>query len=199
MTMKTFAIGLSAALALAGSAYAAQGQLKNRGDADGNGVVTRAEAQTQAAERFARRDVNKDGKIDAADRQAVREARKTRMFERLDTDKDGQITKAEFFAERAPGKRVASGEPGNDGMRHGRRGHGRHGRGGHGGMMMGAKMADADKNGAITQAEFAAAALQRFDALDANKDGQVTKEERAAARERMKAEWQQRRAQKAQG
>ncbi len=197
--MKTFTIGLSlAALAFTGGAYAApgqtpKGQVRISGDADGNGVVTRAEAQAQAATRFARLDVNKDGKLDAADRQAMREARRTRMFERLDTNKDGQISKAEFSAERAPAKRMAKGEPGKDGMHHGRRGHFRHGRG-----MMG-KMADADKNGAVTQAEFATAALQRFDRLDANKDGQVTKEERAAARERMKAEWQQRRAQKAQG
>lgn len=211
MTMKTIAIGLSAAaLMLAGGgAYAAQGQGTRWGDADGNGVLTRAEAQTQAAARFGRLDQNKDGKLDQADRQLAREARKTRMFERLDTNKDGQITKAEFTADRGPAngaRRMASAEQGavkQDGVKHDGRGRGGHrwgGRGGHrgGGMMMG-KMADANNDGAVTQAEFAAAALKRFDTIDANKDGQVTKEERQAAREQMKAKWQQMRAQKAQG
>lgn len=209
MTIKTIAIGFSAALALAGGgAYAAQAQGARWGDADGNGVLTRAEAQTQAAARFAKLDQNKDGKLDKADRQLAREARKTHMFERLDANKDGQITKAEFMADRGPAKRaprMAMGGPDgakHDGTKHDGKGAGGHrwgGRGGHrGGMMMG-KMADANSDGAVTQAEFSAAALKRFDMMDANKDGQVTQAERQAAREQMKAKWQQMRAQKAQG
>ncbi|MBB4857320.1 hypothetical protein HNO88_000627 [Novosphingobium chloroacetimidivorans] len=205
MTIKTIAIGLSAAaLALAGgAANAAQTQGARWGDADGNGVLTRAEAQTQAATRFAKLDQNKDGKLDKADRQLAREARKTRMFERLDANKDGQITKAEFTADRGPAKAgprmAADGPDGAKSWGKGRGGHRWGGRGGHrGGMMMG-KMADANGDGAVTQAEFAAATLKRFDTIDANKDGQVTQAERQAAREQMKAKWQQMRAQKAQG
>ena len=195
--MKTFAIGLSlAALTLGAGAYAAPGAMKHNPDADGNGVVTRAEAQAAAAAAFTRHDQNKDGKLDQTDRQARMEARKAQRFERLDADRNGQISHAEFMADKGPerGKRMAMGERGKGapgGMHHGRRG-------GHGGMM-GGRFADANKDGAVTQAEFTSAALSRFDTMDANKDGQVTKEERQAAREQMKAKWQQMRAQKAQG
>lgn len=50
------------------------------------------------------------------------------------------------------------------------------------------RMGDADKDGAVTKAEFIAAALSRFDAMDANHDGKVTKEERQAARRQMRDE-----------
>jgi Ca2+-binding EF-hand superfamily protein len=188
---KPITLGLSlAALLAGGAAYAAQGH--GKADADGNGVVTRAEAQAGATARFARMDVNKDGKIDQADRQLRRETMRTRMFERLDTDHDGQLTKAEFTAasgQRGRGKRVAQNDDAGAGVaRHGR-GHGR--RAGRMGMMGMARMADADRDGAITQAEFQTAALQRFDTMDANKDGQVTQAERAAVRAQMKARWQQ--------
>ena len=48
--------------------------------------------------------------------------------------------------------------------------------------------ADTDGNGSISQAEFQAAALARFDKADANGDGTVTSEERRAAREAHRAE-----------
>ena len=54
-------------------------------------------------------------------------------------------------------------------------------------------MADANKDGAVTQAQFTAAALQRFDRTDANKDGQVTREERQTARKAMRDEWRAKR------
>ena len=73
------------------------------------------------------------------------------------------------------------------------RGHAReHARGGfaeRGGMM---RLADADKDGTITKAEFEAAALARFDRLDANKDGTVTPDEAKAARDSMRQQWQSR-------
>lgn len=152
-----------------------------KGDADGNGVLTRAEAQTHATQMFAKMDANKDGKLDAADRTARRAEMQAKMFERLDANKDGSISKAEWdqhgadrAAKRAD-KRADAGEAKRDGMR------GHHGkRGGHRGMMMGKADTDGDK--AISQAEFQTAALARFDAADANKDGQVTAEERQAQR-----------------
>jgi hypothetical protein len=58
-------------------------------------------------------------------------------------------------------------------------------------MMMG-RMADANKDGAVSQAEFTQAALQRFDQADANKDGKVTRDERQAARRAMREHWQHR-------
>src|SRR3546814_6745640 len=66
------------------------------GDADGNGVLTRAEAQAHATDRFAKMDTNKDGKIDAADRQAARAAMQAKRFAAFDANSDGSISKAEW-------------------------------------------------------------------------------------------------------
>lgn len=174
-------LGLSlAATALGGAAYAQQ---------KGDGSFTRAEAQAKAQEMFARLDVNKDGKLDQADRVARRNA----MFDRMDTDHNGQISRAEFDA-MGPGARGPRGpEAGGPDGEHGPGKHGWGHRGGHrgGGMMMG-RMADANKDGVITQAEFTAAALQRFDRMDTNHDGVVTKEERQAARQAMREQWKSR-------
>lgn len=208
--MKTkLTIGLSiAALALSGAgvAYAQQDGPRRGMDADGNGVVTRAEAQTRAQAMFARMDANNDGKIDAADRAA----RMGRMFDSIDADKNGQLSRDEFMAhhQRGPGMRG-----GHGGMNH-QGGHGDHagaakgdgegkrwgGRGHRGGGMMGmTRMADANKDGAITQAEYTAAANAHFDRVDANKDGSITREERKAARDAMRAQWRARAQQAPQG
>jgi len=202
---KMMFLTLGAALVAAPVFAAPGGQM---GDADGNGVLTRAEAQAQATAMFAKMDANKDGKIDAADREASRAAMQAKRFASLDANGDGSISKAEWDqhdagrqAKRAEWKqkRAAATPAAGDaqkGKRHGMRGHhgmrgGHHGmRGGHGMMMK----ADTDGDKAISQAEFQAAALTRFDALDANKDGQVTPEERKAAREAKRAEWQAKRA-----
>lgn len=156
-----------------------------KGDADGNGVLTRAEAQANATQMFAKMDANKDGKVDATDRAARHAEMQAKRFAAFDANSDGSISKAEWDqhgADRAAKrgerkeKRVAAGEAG-EGKQGGMRGH--HGkRGGHGGWMK----ADADGDKAISQAEFQTAALARFDAADANKDGQVTAEERQAQR-----------------
>ena len=64
-----------------------------------------------------------------------------------------------------------------------------------GGMML-MHMADANKDGAVTKDEFAAAAATRFDSADTNKDGSLTPAERQAAhqamRERMRGMMQHR-------
>lgn len=193
MKSKFTLLTLGAAL-IAAPALAAPGGERNRGDADGNGVLTRAEAQAHATTMFARMDANGDGKLDATDRAAKRAEMQAKMFERLDANKDGSISKTEWDQHAADRqakrtahkeKRAASGEA-RDGKRHAMRGgHGK--RGGHHGMR-GAMMMKADTNGdkAISQAEFQTAMLARFDRADANKDGQVTAEERAAARQAMR-------------
>jgi hypothetical protein len=181
LTARKLALGLSlAAITVAGTAYAEQAARAKR-DADGNGVVTSAEAQTHAAAWFARMDANNDGKIDRADREARRSAR----FDRLDVDKNGQLSRAEFSARPQRGPDAMSQRGPEEGKRH------RWGRRGHRGMMMG-RMADANRDGAVTQAEFTAAARQRFERMDGNKDGQVTSEERQAAREAMRERWRNR-------
>ena len=140
--------------------------------------VTKAAAQARAAEMFAKMDANKDGKLDKADRAA----RQGEMFARLDTDKDGKLSQQEF----------AAGRPKHEGMEGGPEGRppmaGKMGRRGPGGGMMGmmARMADTNKDGAISRDEFLAAQAKHFEMMDANKDGTVTIEERQAARAKMR-------------
>lgn len=173
-TTLAIAVSLIATTAVAGIASAASGP--NARD----GVTTRAEAQSHAGQMFAQMDANKDGKIDSADRAAHQAA----MFDGLDTNKDGSISRDEFnagHANRGPGARAErGGEPPMRGERMGRRG------GGHGMGMMMVRMADADKDGSVTQAELTTAALAHFDKADANKDGQLTREERRAAHRQMR-------------
>lgn len=190
--MRKHLLILSAAtLGLLGTAVAAQptGPMADK-------TMTRAEAETKAGEHFAQADVNKDGKLDQADR----EARKGERFKKLDTDGNGSISQAEFAAAHQ-GKGMGKG-PGmggehagmkHDGMKHdgmkqgGMRHGGKHGmRGGKmgGGMMM--RMADTNKDGAITRAEFVGASMKHFDMTDANKDGSVTPDERKAAMQKMR-------------
>lgn len=79
--MKKFLIAAAlAATATAGSAYAAQQApntprpaMKPRADANRDGIVTRAEFLAKAGERFDRVDTNRDGRIDATERQTARE------------------------------------------------------------------------------------------------------------------------------
>lgn len=183
---KRLMFGLSAAaLTVGGIAYAQGPAGRPNPDADGNGVVTRAEAQAAATAMFARLDVNQDGKLDKTDRDARRTEMRGKMFDKLDADNNGAISEGEFTADRG-----TRGD-GMDGP--GKKRHGRHHRGGH--AMM--KMADTDKDGAISQAEFAAAAMKRFDMADADRDGQVTQDERAKMQEAMKAKWQAKKGQAA--
>ena len=186
--MKRIVIGLSlAALAAAGAAVAQGAAGKGpHGGGHNKAPITRAEAQTKAETMFVRMDANSDGKLDTADHGA----RKAAMFDRMDANRDGQLSRTEFVdfkpapgaageghegpdaGEHRMGERGGMGEHG--GMRgHHRRGHGMHG------MMM--RMADANKDGAVSRQEFVAGALTRFDQADANRDGTLTPEERRAA------------------
>lgn len=172
---KNLIIGLSVttlALAGAGAAYAATPVE----------TVTRAEAQAHAAEMFAQMDANKDGKLDAADRGAHQAAK----FAQLDSNKDGSLSREEFAAghhdRREPGARREGSEP--MGRHHGGDGAGEGGSHGMGMMMLG--MADANKDSAVTQAEFTAAHLQHFDMADTNKDGSLSAAERRTMRDKMR-------------
>lgn len=185
MQKKLSLLALGAAL-VAVPVVAAPGAPK--ADADANSTVIRAEVQAHAAQRFAKMDVNKDGKIDAADRAAKRADMQAKRFAALDTDGDGSISRAEWDnqnaaraakrAERAE-KRAEAGEN-RSGKRHAMRGGKRGGHHAMGGRMLGRADTDGDK--AISLAEFQTAALARFDAADTNRDGQVTADERQAQR-----------------
>lgn len=165
----------AAAVAFGGGAYAQEAPAPQR-------EMTRAAAEQRADQIFDRLDANHDGKLDQADR----EARQRIRFDRVDTNHDGQVSYAEFTAARA---RFAQARKDHPAQHSGR--FGQHGRGfaGRGGMV---RLADADKDGVITKAEFEGAALQRFDRLDANHDGTVTREEAKAARDNMRQQWQSR-------
>ena len=166
--------------------------------------MARDEAKAKAVELFARLDVNHDGKLDPADRAA----QIARWFDAIDTDHNGQISRAEFMAmhDHGPGWDGEPG-PGHEGMRPdgpppppgggpGRNGPGdggpggpHHGMHGPGDMMALVRMADANHDGAISQAEFMTFAMRRFDMADTNHDGKLSpaeqETERRAERARM--------------
>jgi hypothetical protein len=113
---------------------------------------------------LARVDTNGDGLISKAEHRAMVEAR----FARMDADRDGSVEAGE----------------GRTGW--GKRGEGRGGkakgmRGGRGGGMM---LADINKDGAISKAEFDAMSAQRFARLDTNKDGKIDATEMQAQRQK---------------
>ncbi len=197
MKKKMTLLTLGAAL-IAVPVLAAPGGDRNMGDANKDGVLTRAEAEAHAKAMFVKLDVNKDGKLDQADRAARHAEKRAQMFDRLDANKDRSISKAEWDqadaareAKRAEWKAKRgerAGAPGEGGERHAMRGHHGGKRGGHGGHGGPGGWMKADANGdkAISQAEFVAGALARFDRMDANKDGKVTAEERQAMRQAMR-------------
>ncbi len=113
---------------------------------------------------MARVDTNGDGMISKAENRAMVEAR----FARMDADKDGMAEAGEA--------RVGKRGEGRGGKAKGMRG----GRGGGAGMMM----ADTNKDGAISKAEFDAQSAQRFAKLDTNSDGKIDATEMQAQREK---------------
>ena len=195
--MKKLALGLSlAALSMGSVAYAAHHANPSHHDgpdADGDRTVTRAEAQAHSAEKFTRMDLNKDGRIDQADRSAHASAMRDEHFAKLDTNKDGSISRPEFDIAHSGGPDgghrmgARDGGHGMGGMGTGgsMMGGGGHGKGHRGGMKM-MQMADTNKDQAISRDEFTAAHAKHFEMSDANKDGKLTPEERRAAHAKMR-------------
>ena len=184
--MKKLALGLSlAALSIGSIAYAAHHEGP---DADGDRTLTRAEAQAHSAEMFAKKDFNKDGRIDQADRTAHAIAMRNEHFAKLDTNKDGSISRPEFDAAHSGGPdgghRMGGHGMGGMGMGGAMMGGSDHGKGHCGGMKM-MQMADTNKDQAISRDEFTAAHLKHFEMRDTNKDGQLTPQERREARAKM--------------
>jgi EF-hand domain pair/EF hand len=176
-------------------------------------TVTRAEVQTRAQTRFARRDANRDGFL-TSDELAMRGGGKMRRamrqnggangqpgeqamrdpnvaFDRMDANRDGSISRDEF----ARGRQVRverivinrSGEQGGMGAMRGMNGMRQNGRG-VGAGMRGAMLqrTDTNRDGKVSLAEATAVALQHFDMLDTNRDGRLTPEERQSGRLRMR-------------
>jgi Ca2+-binding EF-hand superfamily protein len=68
-------------------------------DSDGDGRISRAEAQAAEAggsERFDQMDFNKDGYLDRADAQARAGQRRAECFAKADADRNNQLSRAEF-------------------------------------------------------------------------------------------------------
>lgn len=176
--MRKFTIALSVgALALAGAVAANDDRERE--------PMTRAGAETRANETFTRLDVNADGVLTKADREAGREARVAEYFTRADSDRNGQLSLAEVTASRETrredrrerfAERRAE-HPRGEGQRDDRR----WGRGGRHGLHGLTRSADSDGDEQISHAEFNTAALARFDRADADSDGTVTRDERRAA------------------
>ncbi|BAI97946.1 hypothetical protein Sj15T_23560 [Sphingobium sp. TA15] len=189
-----FVGGLAAShLAFAQDAGPRGGGMLMMADANKDGAVTKAELTAALETRFVRLDANKDGKLDQADREILRQQRLDKRFAALDADRNGQISKAEFAAghQGRDGQRDRMGKPGGpDGRGWGHRGWGHHGMGE--GMRGGP--GDEMKKDGITKAEFLARPLALFDKADANHDGKVTAEEMKAARQAFRDGWKDRRA-----
>lgn len=75
--MKKIALTAAASMAalIAIPALAQPGGQRPNPDSNGDGIITRAEVNADVAKRFARMDVNKDGKLNKADREAAMAAR----------------------------------------------------------------------------------------------------------------------------
>lgn len=150
--------------------YAASPAAAQKIDADGDKTITWAEAKAKSDTMWVKLDANKDGKLDKADR----DAKMGERFAAIDTDKNGSISRDEFIAHHSQMKDKMGDAMGDH-----------RGKKGHRGMMGGGKhmvaMADANKDGTVTRAEFDAAAKTHFDKADANKDGKISPEERRAA------------------
>ena len=149
-----------------------------RMDANHDGVLDQADRDARRQARFERLDANDDGELGPADR----EARQKQAFDRLDADHSGGISFAEFTAlrEQRDELRGERRGPGGERARMGMRGRGERD---------GARAADTNNDGTVTQAEFTSAALARFDRVDVDKDGTIGADERPARRE-----WRGRRA-----
>ncbi|HEX7695703.1 MAG TPA: hypothetical protein VF409_14520 [Sphingomonas sp.] len=136
---------------------AAQTAPAPKGDADGDGVITRDEAMAQADARFDRLDTNKDGKLTPDELRP-----------------HGRMGGAGMAPPPPPADGAAPPPPPPVPAMAGR---------GFGERMF-ARL-DTNGNGVIDRDEFRAQAARCFDRMDTNKDGKVDAAERQAARDAM--------------
>ena len=182
----------TALLALAGPALA---QPAPGPRADRNADVTRQQVIARVDQRFARLDLDHDGRATPEEARQAGEQRRAehagRMFERLDLNRDGSVSRAEFDQARSQmreqrGERRAE-RGGRRGMRgmHGPRRGAPGARGEAGQRMFG-------DQGFVTREQMRERALARFDRLDANRDGTLTAAERQQGRQQMRERFRER-------
>ena len=199
MKKSTLAAGVAVlAVLTAGAAMAQHAQTRGaRGDADGDGRISRAEFVDGRLARLTAVDANRDGSISAEERQSGIDTRRNQRvsarFETLDKDGNGAVSREEFTAR----------EPRGDRAEHAGRG-GRHGMGGGahrgGGRGHGGDRGDAaEARGPMAIAEVQTRLTARFDRVDTNHDGFITAEERTAARQTMREHRGERRAERMAG
>lgn len=177
MTMKTLLAGGLAAVSLTmtGAAALAQqptspaptphGPRAARGDADGDGRVSRAEFVDGRLARLVAADADRDGAVTPEERRAAMQAHRTERaadrFARLDADGNGRLSPEEFAArpDRLEGRRPHRGERARRAM---------------------------NGNGApVVIAEARTKAEDAFTRLDVDRDGYLSADERRAGMERM--------------
>ncbi len=132
-------------------------------DTDKDGRISRAEAmatQAKAGERFDKMDVNNDGYVDQADRQAKVAQKRAEFFKGADNNRDGRVTRDEFIVEQ--GARSAERRE-----QWAKRAQQR--------PQAAGKQAQARK--APTEQQQIERAGKAFDKMDANKDGALTRAE----------------------
>lgn len=179
-------IGGAALIVVAGVALAqpGPGERPNR-----NADVTRQQVIERVDQRFARMDVNRDGRFTPEEARQAHEQRRAqhaeRMFDRLDLNDDGNVTREEM-SQAHEQRRAQRGERGE------RRGMGMHRMHGMGGLR-GERLFG--EQGFVTLEQMRERALARFDRADANRDGTLTVAERRQAREQMRQRFQERREQ----
>ena len=73
---------------------------RQRLDANGDGVIDKAEAANapRLAQKFDQLDANHDGFLDRSDFQARRQQKQAECFDNADADKDGKLSRTEFDA-----------------------------------------------------------------------------------------------------
>ncbi len=182
----------AAGLALAQDAPRERGAGFFQADANSDGAVTRAEFDASGAARFTRLDANSDGQLTREERRAERGERGERgrhgrrgggphMLGAADANNDGNITREEFLAR--PGEMFARLDADSDGVISAAERPQRPERGERPdrGERPARVNPDANNDGQLSQAEYAAQGTAMFQRLDANSDGRVTREEAAAA------------------
>lgn len=178
MTKKAMLIGGAAVFVLAVPAIAQMAKPERP-------AQTRADADAKVRSHFAMLDTDKDGFVTTAEIGAMRGEAMGKMFERMDADKNGSISRTEFDAAHTA-RRAEGHHGGGHAMKMGGGEHGMNmGRGG-GRMMM---MADADKDGRVSQSEAVNGALAMFDRADTDKNGTLTSSERRSAWQAMRDAW----------
>jgi hypothetical protein len=193
MTKHALIAGAALVATFAGAAWA---QAPATSRPDRNADITRQQVIERVDQRFARLDVNRDGRFTREEAQEMRAQRRTeranRMFDRLDLDRNGSITREEMAQAQAQrlerrGERRAERAEAGEHRHH--RGLGRRG-GPHRLAMRDGRMFG--EQGFVTAEQMRARALARFDRMDADRNGTVTGAERQQARQQMREQFRER-------